>query len=226
VAALRTEVDERLAVQAANLDELNLRLADLAALSTDLEQRLAAGLAGQQARSDSQATEFATLRETLLARLDAQAAELAAETASVRQDLARVGEQVGRLGEELRAVRTDFEARLAGLEAAPQPASRTDVEARAEAAAREVAADLAALRAELATLEERLDESRPDESRLRQLVADALAASVPAPASADHESVPSGELDRLRAGFKRLAGMTLLGGTVLLVIAVLALMRG
>jgi CheY-like chemotaxis protein len=226
VAALRTEVDERLAVQAVNLDELNLRLADLAALSTDLEQRLAAGLAGQQARSDSQAAEFATLRETLLARLDAQAAELAAETASVRQDLARVGEQVGRLGEELRAVRTDFEARLAGLEAAPQPASRTDVEARAEAAAREVAADLAALRAELATLEERLDESRPDESRLRQLVADALAASVPAPASADHESVPSGELDRLRAGFKRLAGMTLLGGTVLLVIAVLALMRG
>jgi len=234
VAVLRTEVDERLAAQAANLDELNLRLTDLAArpapdlaaLTTDLEQRLAAGLAGQQARGDSQAAEFATLREALLARLDAQAAELAAETASVRRELARVGEQVGRLGEELRGVRVDFETRFAGLEAAPQPASRTDAEASAEAAAREVAADLAALRAEWATLEARLDESRPEESRLRQWVADALAASGPAPATAEHESVPPGELDRLRTGFKRLAGMTLLGGGVLLVIALFALMRG
>ena len=102
----------------------------------------------------------------------------------------------------------------------------TDADARAEAAAREVAADLAALRAELATLEARLDESRPEESRLRQFVADALAASGPAPATAEHESVARGELDRLRAGFKRLAGMTLLGGAVLLVIALFALMRG
>jgi len=207
-AALREEFDERLARQAASLDALKLRLAELAArpeadltpILADLEQRLAAGLAGQQARGDSQAAAFVALRETLLARLDAQAGELAAETASVRQGLAGVGEEVGRLGEELRAVRTDFEARLAGLDAAP--------------------------RAALATLEARLAESRPDESRLRQWVADALAAGGPTPATAEHESVPRGELDSLRAGFKRLAGMTLLGGAVLLVIALFALMRG
>ncbi|KAF0165242.1 MAG: hypothetical protein FD158_2925, partial [bacterium] len=235
VAALRAELDERLARQAASLDELGRRLAvlavrpapDLPALSADLEQRLAAGLAGQQARIDRQAAEFETLRETLLARLDAQAGELAAKTGSLRQDLESVTGEVGRLGEALRAARTEIEARLAGLDAALETRSRAErvehaeAAAQAEAAVREVAADLVAVRSELAALQARLDESR-----LRQFVADAVAGSGPAPATRDDDSVARDELDRLRAGFRRLTGMTLLGGALLLVIAVLALMRG
>ncbi len=170
VAALRAELDERLARQAASLDALDRRLAELAArpapdlpaLSADLEQRLA----GQQARSDGQAAEFARLRETLLARLDAQAGESAAKTASLRQDLV-------------------------------------------------------AVRSELAALHARLEESRPPE-----LLMDAAAGGGPAPATRDDDAGARGELDRLRAGFRRLTGMTLLGGAVLLVIAILALMRG
>ncbi len=235
VAALRTEVDERLAVQAASLDELDRRLAELAArpapdlpaLAADLEQRLAAGLAGQQARGDGQAAEFETLRATLRARLDAQAGELAAKTASLRQDLESVTGEVGRLGEELRAARTEIEARLAGLEAALETTSRAERVEHAEAAAqtgaavRELTVDLVAVRAESAALRERLDASSP-----RAVIMDAAAGGGPAPATRDDDAGARGELDRLRAGFKRLAGMTLLGGAVLLVIALFALMRG
>lgn len=171
VAALREEVDQRLVRQATMLDELNRRLADLAArtepdltpIQADLEQRLAAGLAGLQANIDSQSSARAALRETLQASLDAQIREIKAESASLRQALASVSEEVGRLDAELRATC-----------------------------------------------------SRLDESSLRRFVAETLRENGPAPTPQDAGEVRRDELDRLRAGFRRLAALTLLGGALLL----------
>ncbi len=215
--ALWTEFDQRLARQAAALDAVNERLAalaahpvvDPAALAGQLERGLAAGLAAQQARTDAQSAEFENARQAILVRLDAEAAEWAAQTAFLRQRVEGLVAELARLEDDLRTTRSDLEAGLAGLAAAREQTARTQ------------AGELAALRAELAGLAARFDEAR-----LREWLAEAMAAADTVPAGAGGEVVRHEEFARLRAGLRRLVGFTLLGGTLLLAIVLWTLLRG
>jgi CheY-like chemotaxis protein len=181
---------------------------DVAALGAGLEQRVAAALDELRARDPAPLLE--TLRQDLLARLDDRAGQAEARSAGLDGRLEGLSGDVGRLLEELREARSTLDGRIGPLEEAIEAVLVNPPAGGAESAGAG-GEEIAALRAELAQLRERLNEPAP-----QPLVAEAASGTPAAPATPVEESDTRAELARLRDKLGRLTTLTLVGGTVLL----------
>ena len=187
---------------------------DFDAPRAELDQRISAGLAGLQARTEGLESQIDGLREelrrTLLARVDEQAGEAAVKAGALQDGLQVLSGEVDRLAGDLRATRAALEDSVGQLEDAVRAALEEAGSApRTETA--EASAAVQALRSEFAELGERLSEAR-----VRELVADVLGSTPPAMQAHPDETALGAELARLRIRLRRLAIMTAAGGAVLL----------
>ena len=191
---------------------------DFDAPRAELDQRISAGLAGLQARTEGLESRSEKMREelreelrrTLLARVDEQAGEAAVKVGALQDGLQDLSGEVGRLAGDLRATRAALEDSVSQLEDAVRAALQEAASApQAETA--EASAAVRALRSEFAELDERLSEAR-----VRELVADVLGSTPPAMQAHPDETALGAELARLRIRLRRMAIMTAAGGAVLL----------
>jgi two-component system cell cycle response regulator len=187
---------------------------DFDAPRAELDQRISAGLAGLQARTEGLESQIDGLREelrrTLLARVDEQAGEAAVKAGALQDGLQVLSGEVDRLAGDLRATRAALEDSVGQLENAVRAALEEAGSApRTETS--EASAAVQALRSEFAELGERLSEAR-----VRELVADVLGSAPPAMRAHPDETALGAELARLQTRLRRLAVMTAAGGAVLL----------
>ena len=187
---------------------------DFDAPRAELDQRISAGLAGLQARTEGLESQIDGLREelrrTLLVRVDEQAGEAAVKAGALQDGLQVLSGEVDRLAGDLRATRAALEDSVGQLEDAVRAALEEAGSApRTETA--EASAAVQALRSEFAELGERLSEAR-----VRELVADVLGSAPPAMRAHPDKTALGAELDRLQTRLRRLAVMTAVGGAVLL----------
>jgi CheY-like chemotaxis protein len=191
---------------------------DFDAPRAELDQRISAGLAGLQARTEGLESQIDGLREelreelrrTLLARVDEQAGEAAVKAGALQDGLQVLSGEVDRLAGDLRATRAALEDSVGQLENAVRAALEEAGSApRTETS--EASAAVQALRSEFAELGERLSEAR-----VRELVADVLGSAPPAMRAHPDKTALGAELDRLQTRLRRLAVMTAAGGAVLL----------
>jgi two-component system cell cycle response regulator len=191
---------------------------DFDAQRAELDQRISAGLAGLQARTEGLESHIEGLREelredlrrTLLARVDEQAGEAAVKVGALQDGLQVLSGEVDRLAGDLRATRAALEDNVGQLEDAVRAALEEAASApRTETA--EASAAVQAPRSEFAELDARLSEAR-----VRELVADVLGSAPSAMQAHPDETALGAELARLQIRLRRLAVMTAVGGAVLL----------
>ena len=187
---------------------------DFDAPRAELDQRISAGLAGLQARTEGLESQIDGLREelrrTLLVRVDEQAGEAAVKAGALQDGLQVLSGEVDRLAGDLRATRAALEDSVGQLEDAVRAALEEAGSAPLTETA-EASAAVQALRSEFAELGERLSEAR-----VRELVADVLGSAPPAMRAHPDETALGAELARLQIRLRRLAVMTAVGGAVLL----------
>jgi CheY-like chemotaxis protein len=216
-------------------------LPDFDALRTNMEQRVAAGLAELQVRVQSLAPRleslgqgFQDLQANSQARLDDHAARVEQRAGGWDSRLDTLSEDLGRVSRDvqsLRSTQADMEQRIAQMRESINGARRAAVPVREELG--EAAGGvLQSIQAELGELRERLSEAR-----LRQLVAETLGSLHPTmaarqPVEEGEAPLPAvggelhAEVDRLQGKVKALTAMTAIGGAILVVVIGAVLLWG
>lgn len=215
------------------------------ALRADLEQRLAAGLAGLQDRVGLLAPELESLRQGFRdsrARADDQAARAEQRANGWDSRLEALSGDLDRVARDLQSLRAAqaemeqraeqrLEQRIARIEEAVSAARQAAVPAREEVD-EPARALLQAIQSELGELRERLSDTR-----LRERVAETLGSLQPAMAAAPpveaRELLPpvvdaglQAEMERLKGKVKTLTALVAIGGAALLALVGVVLLRG
>ncbi len=220
-------------------------LPDLDALRTDMEQRVAAGLAELRAGTDGMAPRLESLShdfQDLRASVDDHAARSEQRFAGVDSRLDALAEDLGRVSRDeqsLRSAQAEMEQRVEQRVEQRIQQMQYSVDAAQQAAVPvqeevgEAASDaLQAIQVELGELREHLSEAR-----LRERVAETLGSLQPAAATQQpvEEREPprptaagglQAEVDRLKGKVKTLSTMIAIGGAVLLAVIGVVLLRG
>jgi CheY-like chemotaxis protein len=220
---------------------------DFNGLQADIDQRIAAGLAGLQARAEGWIPQLDSMRQGLQvmqAGVDAQAVQVEQKASAWSGLLETFAEELARISKDMQSLRTAqvewerrMEQRIAQIqEAAGEAATSvrrheaTPVRDDGEKVTDEA---LKAIQTELGELRERLSDAR-----MQTLVADILDNPKPddteAPCVVESHDLPpqafnhalQAEVDRLKAKVKRLGVMTAIGGALLLTAIGMALFGG
>lgn len=192
---------------------------DVEGLRRDLEHRIEAERARLADRAETWGPALESLRHELLERVDKHAASRDSEVDALRQRLEGLAAELRRLEGEQRAASGELAARVAPLES-PSTLDLQVAEAVGDEQVSESPVYLR-LQSELQALDERLGESR-----IRQLVANAMADRT-LPAEAPYNDAPlQAQLASLRSGLRRLRTLALLGGGLLLGVVGLVLFLG